>query len=387
MKEIDLKAQLEKEKIGQENVLMSQENKRREARILAAKQMLESTQYTDVYKEHERLYTEQLIQEEDLRHHEKARDTERTTMELAAKTNAHKRAQKGLAQREQATAQEISEQVERTAAAEYNYQVLQDKYNQHEEQRRILTKTRISAQESQLRLEQLQNQLKHLERDNEVHQEELRKEMITKAKTDLMVEHQMKVLQLQKQKREKDNEMHVTDAMLDYIQSEENTTRIAQSEAIALQNEVIERDNRAKKELQTTIERHQRLSIGQAVAKYSQEYNIEMGTLMNNIEEHISGIDVPEVIKPFVVEHAIAHQKAEHTDRRATIEAIHQKCKATFGEKCFNTLMKGLRMKKFANDQDELVAPESLEEFQYNQLIGHYQHFWSTRRSDELTLD
>jgi hypothetical protein len=383
MKEIDIKAKLESDKIGQENVLMEQENKRRAARIKAGEQLLASTHYANACAEHTKLYADQLDQEEQLRHQEQTKRMTRERLELVAKTDAHKNAQKTLEGREKTTAKEISDQVEKAATAEYNYQVLQDKYNQHEEQKRLLNRTRMSAQESELKLERLKKQQTQLEADSKTNDAKLKAEMLTKAQTDLKVEHQAKLVQLQRQKRDKDNELHVADQMLKYVQSTEYTGRLAQSEAIALQNEVLERDKRAKQNLETQIEKHNRLHIGKAVAKYAEESGVDYGLVMNNISGHIGKIDVPETIKPFVVEQAIQYSEDEVNRRVAELTAYSNKFEQEFGEEEINDFKHALAHNDLLDSDGDIPNMYTLSQTKYDRIIGQYQVFWATRRGDK----
>jgi hypothetical protein len=246
---------------------------------------------------------------------------------------------------------------------------------------------RTEHEESKNRLDLLKGQHTHLLKDNKQDEELFKKKMLEKAKTDLKVEHQSRILQLQKEKQEKDNQIQVAESMLDYIQSPENQFRIAQSEAIALRNEVRERDALIKKELQTKIERHQRLSIRQAVAKYSEENNIDMGLVMNNIGDHINGIDVPEAIKPYVVEQAIDYTAEELNQRKTVIDALQQKFAQEFPQEDLETLKISLTRANYFNDDGGMVDPAHLCSTSYSRLIAHFEQFWDTRRRPGSLFD
>jgi hypothetical protein len=275
---------------------------------------------------------------------------------------------------------EISEQIELAATAEYEHQKKQDEYNKMEQTRKLRNRLQTEHEESKYRLDQLKGQHTHLLKDNKQDEELLKKEMLEKAKTDLKAEHQSRILQLQKEKQEKDNQIFVSNEMLDYIQSPENQFRVAQSEVIALRNEVRERDARIKKELETKIERHQRLSIGQAVARYSEEKKIPMGEIMNNIGDHLPSMDMPEAIKPYVVEQAINYTEEELNQRRGHIEALSQKFLHTFQQEDLDIFKTVLTRDNYLCDLGNVVDPAHLCSTSYDRLVASFEYFWHTRR-------
>jgi hypothetical protein len=375
MQEIEIKAQLEKNQIGHENTRLEQENKIREARIKAAKKMLESENYEEALNQQATYTAERIAQEEELYHLEQTLKRQRERRDIQSEVEAQKRLHEFNDTARQRYSQEITDEIERTARVQFEHQELRDEYTKIQQTKKMRDRLRVEGEEGRYRLEQLKGEHTYLMRENVNYEKQLQKEMVENAKTALLAEQRSRTLQLQKEKFEKHNQILVADAMLKHIQSPENTNRLAQSEAIALSNQKSEQEILHKKQLKTQIEQHHRTKIGQGVAKYCEENKVEIGEVMNNIVDHIDKIDVPAVVKPYVVKESIdySHEQLKEVERRSDLLGrIDKEMKAKLSEEQQAWVNTYVDKRHYGDLGDEEDAIHRFDQGRFQALICSY---------------
>jgi hypothetical protein len=97
-------------------------------------------------------------------------------------------------------------------------------------------------------------------------------------------------------------------------------------------------------------------------------------------------MEIPEVIKPYVVEMATDYTKKDMQQRITTIEALGKKFLKEFPEEDIRVFLNKLRDDNFINEHDKIVPVESMCQNRFETLLGHHLQFWDSKRPDQELL-
>jgi hypothetical protein len=386
LREIELQRDIEKRKIGNENVLMVQQNKILQSQITAHEQMLSTANYSKELDTHTQLYSEKLRLEEEARHQETILKQRRDADQTRAKIHAHKTHITHGHPNSKLMQQQIDQEVEKAARLEIDEEKQKQERIRLQDQQNVMTSLRRDAHQKGIQLRQLQAENKLLDKE---HLSGFETEVVAQhqkiAQRDIEIAQRQDYLRLRRENEERQRKILEEDARIEYMSTPAFHANQKLSAAIAMENQTLQQHALEQKELHQQLRANQILESSANMARYAEEKNIPLDDVMMNISPHLDEMESKGIPKVEAVRLAGKRMQEAHEEgkRRDTMLARMQHYRERVDGHVWEQIEADMRP-HYGDTKDIDEAYDNWDREQFDRLIREYENVTYKHTSDRV---